>query len=465
MSDTSGYDFFISYSRRDNLDRRVSDFVALLRDDYRPLANRDELRVFFDTDDIKGMDDWEHRILDGIRSTRLLLVFLSPNYLESEYCHWEFNEYLKHEGARALLGEGIAPICFIEIPGWRKNSLDPDVKEWVAELRRRQHFDFRQWFDEGGGTLTDAALKSRLDDLNGQIRDRLSRISRPIDAKGNVDRHNEHFVGRGTELRRLREMVGLGKVGVITAVHGLGGLGKTALSTEYAYAFAHEYPGGRWKVACESQTDLRVALTTLAGTRDLDFEFTEEQKRNLELGFDRIVRELKARADSVKPGRVLLLLDNVDQPQLLEPAQIQRLPESDWLHVIATTRMGENDLFGSHKDRAFLPVDELPEEDAIALIERYQPEGEFPDDAAREAAREIVGLLGRFTLAVETAAVFLGQFADDVNCADFRDRLKKEGLKGLEEAAGETSEGVRHGEKRLTVTLRPTLERLARRKN
>jgi hypothetical protein len=56
--------------------------------------------------------------------------------------------------------------------------------------------------------------------------------------------------------------------------------------------------------------------------------------------------------------------------------------------------------------------------------------------------------------------VFLGQFADDVSCVAFRDRLKKEGLIGLEHAAAETSEGVRHGEKRLTATLRPTLERL-----
>jgi len=35
MSDTAAYDLFISYSRRDNLDRRVSYFVALLRDSYQ----------------------------------------------------------------------------------------------------------------------------------------------------------------------------------------------------------------------------------------------------------------------------------------------------------------------------------------------------------------------------------------------------------------------------------------------
>jgi hypothetical protein len=49
------------------------------------------------------MDDWRHRILAAIHSTRLLLVCLSPNYLQSEYCAWEVNEYLKHEATRSML--------------------------------------------------------------------------------------------------------------------------------------------------------------------------------------------------------------------------------------------------------------------------------------------------------------------------------------------------------------------------
>jgi hypothetical protein len=110
-------------------------------------------------------------------------------------------------------------------------------------------------------------------------------------------------------------------------------------------------------------------------------------------------------------------------------------------------------------------VDELPEQDAVALIQSHQPNGKFPDHAERAAAAAIVGLLGRFTLAVERPAVFLGQFAEDVSCVGFRDRLKKEGLVGLETAAGETSEGVRHGEELLTASLRAILERRATRKD
>ena len=456
------YDLFISYSRRDNAQGRITELRDWIEADHRQFTGDGAKGSASSStpDDIKGMDDWRHRILDAIRDTRLLLVCLSPAYLQTEFCDWEFNEFLKHESARALLGEGVATVYFVEVPGWADKDYEQRAAEWVAELRRRQYFDLRPWFNEGAEALKDAAIKARMEELNRQIRDRLGRIRKTLEAKGNVDRHNERFVGRTFELRRLRELVGLGKVGVLTAVHGLGGMGKTALAVEYAHAFAHEYPGGRWQVRCEGRDDLRVALVSLAGARDLEFEFSDEEKKDLDLAFERVLRELKRRADAATPGRVLLILDNVDRPKLLEPAQTARLPQADWLHLVATTRLGEHELFGKQTDRAFLPVDELPEADALALIESYQPGGRFRDAAERGAAEEIVRLLGRFTLAVETAAVFLGQFADDVTCAGFRDRLKKQGLTGLEGAASATSEGVRHGEKSLSATLAPTLERL-----
>jgi hypothetical protein len=126
-----------------------------------------------------------------------------------------------------------------------------------------------------------------------------------IDAQGNLDRHDKHFAGRSAELCRLREMVALGKVGMLTAINGLDGIGKTTLAIEYSHAFAHEYPGGCWEVRCQGREDLRVALASLAGVRDLEFDFTDEEKRSLDLGFERVLGELKQCADSAKPSRVL----------------------------------------------------------------------------------------------------------------------------------------------------------------
>jgi len=449
------FDLFVSYSRRDNEQGQVTGLLECIKADFDAFAGR-PLRSFFDVNQIHGMEDWRHRILHGLRESRLLLACLSPSYLDSEYCEWEFNEYLKHEIGRAYFGDGVAPIYFVEVPGWTDKGFEQRCADWVAELRRRQQFDLRPWFHAGEQALQDATLRERMHQLNLGLRERIDRGEKAESGLGNVDTHNPHFIGRTAELRRLRELVALGPVGLLTVVHGLGGVGKTALAVEYAHAFAHEYGGGRWRVRCEGQEDLCTAIAELAAP--LGIALREDEKRYTDRQFQRVLAELRRLAVENEPHRCLLLLDNVDNPRLLEPARTQRLPAAEWLHIIATTRLGKTDPFSTPGDRAFLPVDELSEAEALELIEAYQPAAQFPSDAEREAAREIANLLGLFTLAVETAAVYLGQFATDVTCTGFLTRLKKEGLSGLDSAAGHTSDGVRHGVKSLAATLAPTLE-------
>jgi hypothetical protein len=109
------YDLFISYSRRDNEQGRVSQLVERIKADFAAFAGR-ELVPFFDKRDILGMEDWRHKILRGLRESRLLLVCLSPAYLESQYCEWEFVEYLKYEISHLHGFNGVAPIYFVEVP-------------------------------------------------------------------------------------------------------------------------------------------------------------------------------------------------------------------------------------------------------------------------------------------------------------------------------------------------------------
>ena len=452
------YDLFISYSRRDNEQGRITQLVERIKTDFAPFAKR-ELVPFFDQQEIAGMQDWRQRILQGLRESRLLLACLSPAYLQSEYCEWEFVEYLKYEIGHLHGFNGVAPIYFVEVPGWDSKDFEQQCAAWIAELRKRQHFDLRPWHDQGEEALRETAVQERMGKLNRQIVQTITRGERAEKSLGNVDAHNPHFIGRTANLRMLREnFVKPGHIGVVTAVNGVGGLGKTALAIEYAHAFADEYGGGRWQVRCAGKDDLRLALAELA--TPIGFEFTDDERKNADLQFERTRRELKKLADAREQHRCLLLLDNVDRPGLLDPAQVARLNGGDWLHVLATTRLGENELHGAHRDRSFLAIDELPPDDALALIESYQPDGRFRNEPERDAAREIVRLLGSFTLAVESAAVYLGQFANDVTCAAFLARLKKEGPEGLDTAASQSSEGVLHGEKRLSATLQPTLERL-----
>ena len=441
-------DIFISYSRCDNDQGRITQLVERIKTDFAPFAKR-ELEPFFDQQEIAGMQDWRQRILQGLRESRLLLACLSPAYLKSEYCEWEFVEYLKYEIGHLHGFNGVAPIYFVEVPGWDSKDFEQHCAAWVAELRKRQHFDLRPWHDQGEVSLREAAVQERVGKLNRQIVQTIPRGERAEKSLGNVDAPNPHFIGRGINMRMLRDNFSKReKIGVVTAVNGVGGLGKTALAIQYAHAYADEYGGGRWQVRCAGKDGLRLVLAELATS--IGFEFTDDERKNADLQFDRTRRELKKLADARAPHRCLLLLDNVDRPGLLDPAQVARLNGGDWLHVLATTRLGENELHGAHRDRSFLAFDELPPDDALALIESHQPDERFRSEAERDAAREIVRLLGSFTLAVESAAVYLGQFANDVTCAAFLARLKKEGLEGLDTAASQGSEGVLHGEKRLT---------------
>ena len=88
------YDLFISYSRKDNLTNRVTELKSQIEADYLEFTKGEELNCFFDQEEIKGMDDWQFRLLQGLKDSHLLLVILSPNYLASPYCEWEIVEYL-----------------------------------------------------------------------------------------------------------------------------------------------------------------------------------------------------------------------------------------------------------------------------------------------------------------------------------------------------------------------------------
>ena len=452
------YDLFISYARRDNQDGRVTQLVERIQQDFTAFAGR-PLRLFFDQHAILSMEDWQRLILQGLRESPVLLAILSPNFIASPYCEWEFIEYQKREIASAPGAAGVAPIYFVQVPGWDDRDFDKRCKEWVADLRRRQRFDLRPWSEIGKAALRETAVRDRMAQLSHQIAHIIQRAEQAAMVLGNVDAHNPHFIGRARSLRNLRESFVIpGNVGTVTIMDGIGGLGKTALAIEYAHAYAHEYGGGRWQVRCAGQQDLGLALAQLATA--IGFEFTDDEKMSGGLMLDRARAELKKLAQANQPHRCLLILDNVDRPELLSQAMVQRLNCGDWLHVVATTRLGENELSGRSPDRRFVAIDELPPDDALALIEEYQPNGLFPSEAERQAARGIVTLLGGFTLAVEAAAVYLGQYASEVACSAFLARIKKEGLNSLDRAIESGGGSILHGEISLSATLAPTLERL-----
>src|SRR5262249_1649110 len=100
--------------------------------------------------------------------------------------------------------------------------------------------------------------------------------------------------------------------------------------------------------------------------------------------------------------------------------------------------------------------------DAVALLRGHQPEGRFPSQAEDDEARAIAQLLKGFTLAVETAAIYLGRHPGEDACLVFRGRLIKAGLvPGGKVAEEDPAVAVRHPERSLGKTLAITFETLS----
>src|SRR5713226_653412 len=251
------------------------------------------------------MDDWELRILGALRSSKLMLAMLTPSFFDSIYCRKEWRLYVQHELDKAMAGESIAPVYVATAPGY-EDEAQAALDDWLSNMRRRQYVDVRPWRQGGREALQAEDARHRLELLEQQLSQRLEKAGRITSSPTTIPPHNPNFVGRREELRQLRSALALGRIGAITALHGLGGMGKSALAFEYAHAYADDYPGGRYLIPCAQVQDIRQPLVNLAALKGV--VLTDEDRKDLASAY------AKVRAAFETGPRSLWLLDNVDDP-------------------------------------------------------------------------------------------------------------------------------------------------------
>ncbi len=438
------YDVFISYAHRDDHDGWVEKFVAAINEEharFTPIP----LQLFFDRVEIETMHDWEHRILRGLRGSKVMLAMLSHHYFSSAYCRKEWEIYLDHELDRAMTGQGIAPVYITSAPDF-EDEAKAALDDWISNLKRRQYLDVREWRSQGHHMLQQEDVRRRIETLEQNLSERLHLAERINDAPTNIPHHNTNFVGRLEELRAIREALALNRVGSVAVVQGLRGMGKSALAFEYAHAYASEYPGGRFLVPAAGVDDLRIPIVNLADQKGI--ALSDNERKDLAAAFARV------RAALEQGPRCLLILDDVDNAALMSPkSRAAWLPKSDMVHIMATTTLD----IAPQNGLEIIPLDSLKQRDALSLLERHR---EFDDENEEASAKLIVERLGAHTLAVEVVGVYLWQ-TPDVNYEGYLARLQYEGLEALDGVArDENIELSRHQEPILSDLLGPTLEKL-----
>ena len=213
------------------------------------------------------------------------------------------------------------------------------------------------------------------------------------------------FVGRERALEALHDKLASAKAAPVgaLALHGLGGIGKTQLAIEYAFANAEAYSALLF-VRADSAATLDGDLAKLAGPEILDLqeEFPDDRARSAAV-----------RRWLTTHQTWLLILDNVDDDAAVA-AVAELLPRLAGGHVIVTARA--SNFPGSVETLELAALDEAPATQFLLLRTRGK-RVEAADDEAR--AREIARELGGLALGLEQAGAYIARL-----CVSFPRYLK-----------------------------------------
>ncbi|MDQ1010150.1 DNA-binding SARP family transcriptional activator [Streptomyces sp. V4I23] len=198
------------------------------------------------------------------------------------------------------------------------------------------------------------------------------------------------FTGRSSFVRELGDQLATaeGSVMAVSALAGIGGVGKTTLAVHVAHQARKHFPDGQLYVdlqgagnrAAEPETVLGAFLRAL-GAADSAIPDTLDERAAL----------YRSMLDG---RRVLVLLDNARDAAQIRPL----LPGTAGCAALITSRVRMVDLAGAH----LVDLDVMSPEEALQLFTRIV--GEERVRAERESALDVVAACGFLPLAIRIAA-------------------------------------------------------------
>jgi tetratricopeptide (TPR) repeat protein len=352
---------FISYSHVDDKFRKA------LRPQLKPLEQRNLITVW-DDKAIDAGTEWRPQIIENLEKADIVVLLLSANFIASDFCYEiEMKRALdrRSRGEAEVIPVVVRKFLMTDLPFTGLQCLP----EGLRPIEKWQH-PADAW----------TAVAEAVGKAVGRLKPRTP------DTIDNLPSRNLHFTGRDALLERVRRLLEGGRV-ALTALHGLGGIGKSQTALEYAWRHKADYCVVWWLRAEREETLLSdlAALAVRLGARE-----TNDLGAMAKQGLDLI---------EGKDGW-LLVYDNV----------VTEKAVSDWLprrggHVLMTSRDAVWQRVAS------LPVDVMsPSEAETFLTQRT---------GTTDGAAALAEALGRLPLALEQAAAFMagcgwgcGQYLD-----------------------------------------------------
>ena len=350
--------YFISYTTRTPNDEAWAKWVSWV------LENKLGIKTIIQEYDFHVGDNFKERMHDALKRADAVVLILTRTYMESAYCTEEWTN-----------ADKIIPIRF--------DNCSPE-----GLLKTRVYIDL---FDLD----KDSARNRLMAKLKGSVRPEnepdapFATYSTTTPAAepeypsastlvSNLPNRNKYFTGREDILDKI--YAGF-KSSPVVSVIGLGGIGKTQISIEYAYQHASDYKL-IWYFNADSDEDCREFARRVIGLDNAS-----------EVDFVTVKRVLDDWFRKNSPNQYLLIYDNAEGCTDLKKYLPPNYGKS---HILINSR---ERLIGIVAER--LPATVFSTTDSVSFLQKRIPTADTHD------AQTLADALGDLPLALECAAAYI----------------------------------------------------------
>jgi len=403
-------DFFISYNKAD---KAWAEWIAWTLEE---AGYSVEIQAW----DFRPGENFALKMHEAAAGTRKTIAVLSQNYLDARFTQPEWAAAFARdpEGEERILIpirvgdcllEGLkASIIFIDVVGLSEEEARKAILDGIKERAKPGEAPGFPGLSENKAPSTSERVAPDPVRFPGSSDSNEAPASQIL---WNVPEGVPLFTGREDVLDQLHKaLMATGSTALAQrqAISGLGGIGKTQTAIEYASRHRGEYKAVLWAVA-ESRETLISGFTAIASVLDLPVKNIQDQT----LVVSTVKRWLELNTDW------LLILDNADEPRLLEDF----LPSAPKGHIILTSRAQVFDSVGIFNP---IELEEMSPEDAKKFLLMRTGRHDLEADE-NEAVEQLAHKLDYLPLALEQAGAYIKQLR-----SSFRDYLASYNKRGLE---------------------------------